>query len=133
MPQKLDNGILKYNLNDKSQETVYINAQYDNTTQYECYFMFDDVIYGLPLDGNIMYLFDCTSGNVDTIKINNNIESIYSYYFAQKINEMRYLIISNNVKNPCLIWEKDEIELIDIKLPKDYFIKELLMEIEKRR
>ena len=80
-----------------------------------------------------MYLFDCTSGNVDTIKINNNIESIYSYYFAQKINEMRYLIISNNVKNPCLIWEKDEIELIDIKLTKDYFIKELLMEIEKRR
>ena len=31
-------------------------------------FMFDDVIYGLPLDGNIMYLFDCTSGNVDTYK-----------------------------------------------------------------
>ena len=133
MPRKLDNGILKYNLNDKSQETVYINAQYDNTTQYECYFMFDDVIYGLPLDGNIMYLFDCTSGNVDTIEINNNIESIYSYYFAQKINERRYLIISNNVKNPCLIWEKDEIELIDIKLPKDYFMKVLLMEIEKRR
>ena len=80
-----------------------------------------------------MYLFDCTSGNVDTIEINNNIESIYSYYFAQKINERRYLIISNNVKNPCLIWEKDEIELIDIKLPKDYFMKVLLMEIEKRR
>ena len=70
----------------------------------------------------------------DGIKeINNNFGRIYSYYFAQKINDGSYLIISDSKKNPCLIWKKDEIKVIDIGLPDDYFIKELLMEIEERR
>ena len=80
-----------------------------------------------------MYMFDCRNDKIEIKEINDNSRNIYSYYYAHKINEERYLIISDNKNAPCLIWDKDEIKLIDIKLPEDYFIKELLMEIEERR
>lgn len=133
MPQKLDNGILKYNLKDKSQKNLYVSSKYECITQYECSFIVDDIIYGLPWEGNTMYMFDCRNDKIEIKEINDNSRNIYSYYYAHKINEERYLIISNNKNAPCLIWDKDEIKLIDIKLPEDYFIKELLMEIEERR
>ena len=133
MPQKLDNGILKYNLKDKSQKNLYVSSKYECITQYECSFIVDDIIYGLPWEGNTMYMFDCRNDKIEIKEINDNSRNIYSYYCAHKINEERYLIISDNKNAPCLIWDKDEIKLIDITLPEDYFIKELLMEIEERR
>lgn len=133
MPQKLDNGILKYNLKDKSQKNLYVSSKYESITQYECSFIVDDIIYGLPWEGNTMYMFDCRNDKIEIKEINDNSRNIYSYYYAHKINEERYLIISDNKNAPCLIWDKDEIKLIDIKLPEDYFIKELLMEIEERQ
>lgn len=133
MPQKLTDGILKYNLLDESQQVIRVDDNYEDSTHYECSFIINNCIYGLPYNGNTMYIFDCLDNKIEIRKIDDDSGSLFSYYSAQEISGDRLLVASNNGKTPCLIWGKDNVEIIDVKLPDDFFIKELLMELEERR
>ena len=130
LPKEIKNGILKYNIKEKTQEVICLD---DNnvTMQCECSFMRDNIIYGLPYNSNKMYLFDCLNNRLE-LKDFCTSERTLSFLFAQALDENRVLILSEDKKTPCMIWEKERIQLVDIKLQEDYFIKELLMELEER-
>ena len=132
MPQKLGNGILKYDLINKAQSVINIGDDCYGNTQYECSFGFNNMVYGLPWNGNIMYEYNCINDEIKARKIGNN-NAVYSYYFAQEISKKRFLVTSENKEGPCLIWTDGKVEIINVKLPEDFFIKELLMEIEERQ
>ena len=52
---------------------------------------------------------------------------------SRMIKDNKSIIRSDNNETPCLLCDNGKIEIVDIKLPDDYFVKEIFMEIEERK
>ena len=88
-------------------------------------------IYGLPKNSNYMYIFNSKKGFIE-IKQFSEKDRMLSFYKARVEDENKCLVVSETESTPCLLWNKDDYEIIDLNLKSDYFIKEILMEIERR-
>lgn len=132
VPEKISNGITRYIIAENREEKIYPeDVNMCSTPLYECCFMIDKTIYGLPKNGNYMFIFDSKKGFIE-IKQFSEEDRKLSFYKARVVNENKCLVVSETGSTPCLLWNKDDYEIIDLNLQSDYFIKEILMEIEER-
>lgn len=133
IPEKISNGITKYIVAEHREEKIYPeDVDMCGETLYECCFMIDKTIYGLPENGNNMFLYDSERGAIETQQFSEENKKL-SFYKARFVNENKRLIVTATGTTPCLIWNKNDYEIIDINLQRDYFIQEILMEIEERK
>lgn len=132
IPEKISNGITKYIIAESREEKIYPeDVNMCSKELYECCFMINKTIYGLPENGNNMFVYDSEKGVIETKQFSKEDKKM-SFYKARFVNKNKCLIVTTTGTTPCLFWNKDNYEIIDLNLQSDYFIKEILMEIEER-
>ena len=133
MPEKISNGITRYIIAENREEKIYPeDVNMCSTALYECCFLMNKTIYGLPKNGNYMFIFESKKDFIE-IKQFAEEDQMLSFYKARVVNENKCLIVTATGTTPCLFWNKNDYETIDLKLQSDYFIQEILMEIEDRK
>lgn len=126
LPMYLNNDIIVINMNDYSIERKFL-TNIENESCYYCSVLYDDKVYFLPYNGSKMITYSMKNDNEKIIGLSD-----YELYYSRikKINESKYIITSQNRNTPPLLFENGNINILDIKMPEDYFLQELLIAIQ---
>ena len=54
------------------------------------------------------------------------------YAKGKKLKQHLHIALSDDSKSPCVLISNGSIETIELKLPTDFFVKELFMEMKER-
>lgn len=126
LPMYLNYDIIAINRNCYSLEKKSLTF-IENGSSYYCSLLYDNKIYFLPYNGKKMLIYS----------MENNYERIveladYELYYSRikKTGKNKYIITSQNRNTPPLLFENGNINILDIKMPEDYFLQELLIAIQ---
>lgn len=135
VPLKISDGLTLLDLNNglETKKEINCNMEYRN---YECLGSIVDgtCVTFFPNKGEAIVRYNYINENVEHIKLEfENRPKKLCFNRSRWVGINHSIVRADNSVTPCLLCSNGKIEVIDIELPKDYFIKEILMEIEDRK
>lgn len=134
IPEYLYNDICIVNLKTQIYEykAILCENRYKEI-KYPCSIVVNNNIYFFPDGNNVILKYDYLSNNMDYKKVivkDNNLG--LKFLKGRKLKDDLYVAIPEDSTTPCMLISNNSIENVELKLPDDFFIKELLMEIKER-
>lgn len=134
IPDDLNNGICEVNIRNKSYKykDILCEDKYKKL-KYPGIIVDDNDIYFFPDNGTAILEYDYLNESMryKEVYIKDNTREL-KYVKGRKLNQYMNIALSDNSKSPCMLISNDCIEIIELKLPADFFISELLMEMKER-
>ena len=135
VPLKISEGLTLLDWNNDVEEKKEIKCSSDYS-DYECLGSVVDEtgVMFFPNKGEAIVRYNYINENVEYLKFEfENRSKEFCFNRSRWIGTNKSIVRADNSETPCLLCNNGEIEIIDIKIPEDYFIKEILMEIEERK
>lgn len=134
VPLKISKGLTLLDVNNEKEIKKEIKSDSVNI-DFECLGSIVDgtQIMFFPNKGEYIVKYNYINENVDYIRFEHeNKPKELCFNRMRMVGNGKCIVRADNCKTPCLLCSNGKIEIINIKLPSDYFIKEILMEIEAR-
>lgn len=134
IPEYLYNDICVVDLKTQmyKYKTILCENRYKEI-KYPVSIVDNNNIYFFPDGNNIILRYDYLSSDTDykevVVKDNN---SALKFFKGRKLKDNLYVVISEDSSTPCILISENCIETVELKLPDDFFIKELFMEMRER-
>lgn len=134
IPDDLNNDICEVNIRNKTYEykTILCAGKYKKI-KYPGIIVDDNDIYFFPDNGTTILEYDYLNGSMryNEVYIKDNIRKL-KYIKGRKLKQHLYIALSDDSKNPCMLISNGCVETIELKLPADFFVRELFMEMKER-
>mgnify|MGYP004473211165 CR=1 FL=1 len=134
IPDDLNNDICEVDLRKKSHKykTILCRDEYKKL-KYPAIIVDDNDIYFFPDNGNGFLKYDYLNEKMmyKEIYIPDRARKL-KYIKGRKLKESLFIVLSDDSKTPCMLISNGCIETVELKLPEDFFIRELLMQIKGR-
>lgn len=130
----LNNDICEVNIRNKTYEykTILCADKYKKL-KYPSIIVDDNDIYFFPDNGTAILEYDYLNESMryNEVCIKDSIRKL-KYVKGEKIKQHLHIALSNDSKNPCMLIFNGCVETIELKLPADFFVRELFMEMKER-
>lgn len=134
IPDDLDNDICEVNIRNKSYKykAILCEDKYKKL-KYPGIIVDDNDIYFFPDNGTTILEYDYLNGSMKykEVYIKDNTRKL-KYAKGEKLKQHLHIALSDDSKSPCMLISNGCIEIVELKLPADFFISELFMEMKER-
>ena len=110
----------------------YIKIKYKKL-KYPGIIVDDNDIYFFPDNGTAILVYDYLNESMryNEVCIKDSTRKL-KYVKGEKIKQHLHIALSDDSKNPCILISNGSVETIELKLPADFFVRELFMEMKER-
>ena len=134
IPDDLNDDICEVNIRNKTYEykTILCEDKYKKI-KYPSIIVDDNDIFFLPDNGTaiLQYNYLNESMRYNEVYIKDNTRKL-KYIKGRKLKQHLYIAFSDDSKSPCMMISNGSVETIELKLPADFFVRELFMEMKER-
>ena len=128
IPEKGNGCVMTYDINNDSYDKIQLPP--NNICIYYSCLHDDNNMFLLPYGGNVIIALNFTTNEVSEIEISADAKEL-CWGKSKKIDESM-LAVSESKETPMIILNDSRIEEFSIVPEKDYFLKELLMELHNK-
>lgn len=133
-PIKIEYGLCKVDMekNQTEDKDISIKDEFIGL-EFEGSIYDNSKVYFFPKNSSVIIIYDFQTNNCKYVytKKDGDLRTV-SFNRSRQLTEKMYVVISENTHSPCILYHEGSIEVLDIKLPEDYFLQELLMELKER-
>lgn len=134
IPDDLNNDICEVNIRNKSYEykAILCEDKYKKL-KYPGIIVDDNDIYFFPDNGTTILVYDYLNESMryKEVYIKDSARTL-KYAKGGILKQHLHIALSDDSKSPCMLISNGCVETIELKLPADFFVKELFMEMKER-
>lgn len=128
VPEKGNGCVMSYDIKNDRYNKILLPP--NNICSYYSFLHDDNNMFLLPYGGNVIIALNFTTNEVSEIGISSDAKEL-CWGKGKKIDESM-LAVSESKETPMIILNDSRIEEFSIVPEKDYFLKELLMELQNK-